>query len=233
MLTIDVITIFPQLFENITNYGVIKEGKLQNICKVNIHNLRDYTADKHKKVDDRPYGGGPGMVMTVQPIDDAVTHIKKVNRGVNKDLQKVVLLSPRGKRLNQQILRYLSELENVVLICGRYEGVDERVRGLVADMELSIGDYVLTGGEIPAMVILDGVIRLLEGIVGKKESLMEESFENNLLDFPQYTRPEVYKGLKVPEILTAGNHEEIKKWRKDKAIEITRKKRPDLFDKKG
>ena len=233
MMTIDIITIFPQMFDNITNFGVIKEGELQNICRVNINNLRDYTVNRHKKVDDRPYGGGPGMVMTVQPIDYAVNHIKEVNKGIKKDLQRVVLLSPRGQRLDQQILRYFSELENLILICGRYEGVDERVRELVADMEISIGDYVLTGGEIPSMVILDGVIRLLKGIVGKEESLIEESFENDLLDFPQYTRPAIFKGLKVPEILTAGNHAEIKKWRKYKAIEITRKKRPDLFDKKG
>ena len=232
MLVIDIITIFPQLFENITRYGVIKEGEARDICRVNIHNLRDYTEDRHAKVDDRPYGGGPGMVMSVQPIDDAVNHIKKNNKNVNKNLQKVILLTPRGEKLNQAILKKLAVMENIILICGRYEGVDERVRDLVVDIEISIGDYVLTGGEIPAMVVIDGVIRLMEGIVGKEESLLEESFENNLLDFPQYTRPEDYKGLKIPEILKTGNHEAIKKWRREKSIEITKEKRPDLFDKR-
>jgi tRNA (guanine37-N1)-methyltransferase len=233
MLTIDIITIFPQLFDNITSYGVIKEGESKNICRINIHNLRDYTVDKHKKVDDRPYGGGPGMVMTVQPIYDAVFHIKQINKFEDLDLQKVILLTPRGKRLNQKILRDLSIMKNLILICGRYEGVDERVRELVVDMEISIGDYVLTGGEIPAMVMIDGVIRLLDGIVGKEESLVEESFEKNIIYFTKYKRPEEYKGLKVPTILTTGNHAAIKSWRIERSIEMTRKKRPDLFDKKG
>jgi tRNA (guanine37-N1)-methyltransferase len=231
MLKIDIITIFPQLFTNITDFGVIKEGKARSICEVNIYNLRDFTKDKHKKVDDRSYDGGPGMVMTVQPIDDAVNFIKNKNRGVNKELQKTILLSPQGEKLTQKKLKYLSTLENIILICGRYEGVDERVKQLVSDIEISIGDYVLTGGEIPAMVIIDGVIRLLEGVVGKEQSIINESFEEDLLDFPQYTRPEIYKGIHVPEILISGNHKEIERWRKDKSIEITRKKRPDLFDK--
>lgn len=231
MLIIDVITIFPKIFENITDFGVIKEGINKNLFRLNVYDLRDFTKDKHRKVDDRPYGGGAGMVMTVQPIEDAVKYLKEKNTVKNKDLQKIILLSPQGEKLNQNKLKYFSGLKNLILICGRYEGFDERIKNLVIDMEISIGDYILTGGEIPAMVIIDGTIRLLEGIVGKEESISNESFENNLLDYPQYTRPVTYKGLKVPDVLLSGNHKEIEKWRKDKSIETTRKRRPDLFDK--
>ncbi|MBM3706299.1 MAG: tRNA (guanosine(37)-N1)-methyltransferase TrmD [Actinobacteria bacterium] len=231
MLKIDVITIFPQIFDNITDFGVIKEGKAKNLCSLIVYNLRDFSTDRHKKVDNRPYGGGPGMIMTAQPVDDAIGFIKDKNKIQDKNLQKTILLSPHGSKLEQKTLRELSKLENIILVCGRYEGVDERIKELLIDMEISIGDYILTGGEIPAMVIIDGVIRLLEGVVGKKESLVEESFENNLLDFPQYTRPEVYRGVRVPEILLKGNHKLIEDWRKKQALEITRKLRPDLFDK--
>ena len=231
MLIIDIISIFPKMFNNIINYGVTKEAFNKNLCQLNIYNLREFTDDKHKKIDDRPFGGGPGMVMNVQPIDSAVNFIKKKNNIINKELQKTILLSPKGSRLSQSKLKYLSKLENIIIICGRYEGVDERVKELVVDMELSIGDYVLTGGEIPSMVVIDGVIRLLAGVVGKEESLKYESFEDNLLDYPQYTRPPIYKGHEVPEILLSGNHKEIEKWRKEEAISLTKKRRPDLFDK--
>jgi len=232
MLKIDVITIFPEIFDNIIKFGVIKEAFGSNLCQLNIYNLRDFTLDKHKKVDDRPYGGGPGMVMFAQPIYDAVMFIKKKNKIKNAKRQTVVSLSPSGERLTQAKLKNLSKLENIVLICGRYEGIDERVVKLVVDEELSIGDYVLTGGEIPAMVIIDGVVRLLPGVVGKPESLSYESFENNLLDYPQYTRPPVFKGLKVPEVLLSGNHRNIEKWREKKSLELTKERKPDLFDKK-
>jgi tRNA (guanine37-N1)-methyltransferase len=231
MIIIDIISIFPKMFNNIINYGVIKEAFNKNLCQLNIYNLREFTDDKHKKIDDRPFGGGPGMVMKIQPIDSAVNFIKKKNNIINKDLQKTIFLSPKGSKLSQSKLKYLSNLENIIIICGRYEGIDERVKELFVDMELSIGDYVLTGGEIPSMVVIDGVIRLLSGVVGKKESLKYESFEDNLLDYPQYTRPPIYKGYKVPEILLSGNHKEIKKWRKEEAISLTKKRRPDLFDK--
>jgi tRNA (guanine37-N1)-methyltransferase len=231
MLKIDVITIFPQMFINILNFGVVKESINKNLCQLNIYDLRDFTKDRHKKVDDRPYGGGPGMVLAIQPVDDAVNYIKEKNKIKNIKFQKTILLSPQGEKLTQKKLKSMSKLENIILICGRYEGVDERIKDQVIDFELSIGDYILTGGEIPAMVIIDGVIRLIEGVVGKEESLKSESFENNLLDFPQYTRPPIYKGLHVPEVLTSGNHKEIEKWRKEKSIEITRERRPDLFDK--
>jgi tRNA (guanine37-N1)-methyltransferase len=232
MLKIDIITIFPRMFENFTDYGVIKEGDIKSLYELNVYDLRDFTLDRHRKVDDRPYGGGPGMVMAVQPIDAAVAHIKEKNKVSDPAMQKVILLSPKGKRLEQDFLRTLSKFENIIMICGRYEGVDERVNKLgIADMELSIGDYILTGGEVPAMVVIDGVIRLLKGVVGREESTIRESFEENLLDYPQYTRPEEYKGLKVPEILLSGNHQQIEKWRIKESFDITSKNRPDLFDK--
>lgn len=231
MIKIDVITIFPNIFDNFTNFGVIKEGINKKLCELTIYNLREFTEDKHKKVDDRPYGGGAGMVFMVQPMDSAVRYIKEKNDVLKINLQKTILLTPSGDKLKQNTLKYLSGMENLILICGRYEGVDERIKDLVVDIEISIGDFILTGGEIPAMVLIDGVIRLLEGVVGKEESLINESFENNLLDYPQYTRPDLYKGLKVPDVLISGNHSKIKKWREEKSVEITAKKRPDLFDK--
>jgi len=233
MLKIDVVTIFPNMFNNIIEFGVLKEAFKKNICQLNIYNLRDFSNYKHGRVDDRPYGGGPGMVLMPEPIDNAITFIKKKNKIKKKEKQKTILLAPRGEKLNQNKLKYLVNLENIILICGRYEGVDERVIDSLIDFEISIGDYVLTGGEIPAMVIIDGVIRLLPGVVGKEESLKSESFENNLLEYPQYTRPSVFKGMDVPKILLSGNHKDIQKWRKEKSLEITRIKRPDLIDKDG
>ena len=230
-MIIDIITIFPELFSEFKNYGVIKEAFLKDIVSLNIYNLRDFTNDKHKKVDDKPYGGGFGMVMTPQPFYDAVRFIKEKNINSKSQAQKVVLLTPRGEKLNQEKLKYLSELENIIFLCGRYEGVDERVSELSVDMEISIGDYILSGGELPALVIIDGILRLLPGVVHSRESVEIESFEDNLLEFPQYTRPHEFKGLKVPEVLISGNHLEIKKWRDEQAEIITKKRRPDLFDK--
>ena len=233
MLKIDVVTIFPDMFNNIIEFGVLKEAFKKNICQLNIYNLRDFSNYKRGRVDDRPYGGGPGMVLMPEPIDGAITFIKKKNKIKKKEKQKTILLAPRGEKMNQNKLKYLVNLENIILICGRYEGVDERVIDSLIDFEISIGDYVLTGGEIPAMVIIDGVIRLLPGVVGKEESLKLESFEDNLLDYPQYTRPSVFKGMAVPKILLSGNHKDIQKWRKEKSLEITRIRRPDLIDKDG
>lgn len=233
MLIIDVITIFPGAFENIVEFGVIKEAFKRNTCKLNIYNLRNFSSIKRSRVDDRPYGGGPGMILMPAPIYKAVTFIKKRNKIKKKEKQKVILLSPAGEKLKQGRLKNLSGLENIILICGRYEGVDQRVIDLLVDLEISVGDYILTGGEIPAMIIIDGVVRLLPGIVGKEESLRAESFEEGLLDYPQYTRPPVFKGKAVPEILLSGNHRCIQKWRKEQSEKITRIKRPDLFDKDG
>ena len=231
MLKIDVVTIFPDMFNNIIEFGVLKEAFKKNICRLNIYNLRDFSNYKRSRVDDRPYGGGPGMVLMPEPIDGAITFIKKKNKIKNEEKQKVVLLSPGGEKLNQNKLKYLVNIENIILICGRYEGIDQRVIDSLIDFKISIGDYVLTGGEIPAMVIIDGVIRLLPGVVGKEESLKSESFEDNLLDYPQYTRPPIFNGMAVPKILLSGNHKDIKKWRKEKSLEITRRIRPDLIDK--
>jgi len=230
-MIIDVVTIFPELVLNFKNFGVIKEAFNKNIAKLNVYNLRDFSKDPHKKVDDKPYGGGSGMVMMVQPFFDAVNFIKEKNDKISTEKQKVVLFSPKGKVLNQKILKYLSAMDNLILLCGRYEGVDERVSELLVDVELSVGDYILTGGEIPAMALVEGILRLLPGVIHNKESLEVESFEKNLLEYPQYTRPVEFQGLKVPEILLSGNHQEISKWRLSKSIEITKSRRPDLFDK--
>jgi tRNA (guanine37-N1)-methyltransferase len=230
-MIIDIITIFPTIFRNISQYGVISDAFSSGECTLNIYDLRDFTKDRHRKVDDRPYGGGPGMVLMAEPLDRAIRHIKKKNAVKDRTLQKVILLTPGGKVLRQGMLKDLSDLQNIIIICGRYEGIDQRLIELSVDMEISIGDYVLTGGEIPAMVLIDGIVRLMPGVVGKEESLQAESFEDNLLDWPQYTRPPSYRGLKVPEVLTGGNHGDIEKWRKERAEEITRKQRPDLFDK--
>jgi len=230
-MIIDIITIFPGMFENINEYGVISGAFVSGECVLNVYDLRDFTRDKHRKVDDRPYGGGPGMVLMAEPLDKALNHISKKNSIKEKDMQKTILLTPRGKVLKQKTFKDLSSLKNLILICGRYEGVDQRFIELSIDMEISIGDYVLTGGEIPAMVLIDGIVRLMPGVVGKKESLNFESFEESMLDWPQYTRPPSYRGLEVPTVLTGGNHKDIEKWREEKALEITGERRPDLFDK--
>ncbi len=231
-MIIDIITIFPQIFENIIEHGVIKEAFKSGSCTMNVYDLRDFSGDRHRRVDDRPYGGGPGMVLMTGPLDRAVSHIKKKNAVEDTGLQKTVLLTPRGEKLQQACLKKLSAMENLILVCGRYEGVDQRFTELFVDMEISIGDYVLTGGEIPAMVLVDGMIRLMPGVVGKEESLHSESFENGLLDWPQYTRPPSYGGIEVPRVLQGGNHGDIQKWRKEKSFEITKKRRADLFDKR-
>jgi len=230
-MIIDVITIFPELFVDFKNYGVIKEAFINKTVELNIYNLRDFTKDKHRKVDDKPYGGGNGMVMMVQPFYDAIRFIKEKNKIKDKNNQKVLLLTPRGENLNQDKLKYFSNLENIIFLCGRYEGIDERVSSIIADIEISIGDYILTGGELPAMVIIDGITRLLPGVVHGEESVKIESFEDGLLEFPQYTRPAEFLDQKVPEVLISGNHKEIKKWRNLQSQEITKKRRPDLIDK--
>jgi len=230
-MIIDVITIFPAMFETVPHYGVISDAFSSGNCVLNIYDLRDFTRDKHRKVDDRPYGGGPGMVLMAEPLDRAIRHIRKKNSIKDKDMQKTILLTPGGSVLKQDTLKSISQLQNLIIICGRYEGIDQRLVDLCVDMEISIGDYVLTGGEIPAMVIIDGIVRLMPGVVGKEESLRSESFEDGLLDWPQYTRPATYRGIKVPDVLTGGNHGDIEKWRKNRSEEITRERRPDLFDK--
>ncbi|MCA9405021.1 MAG: tRNA (guanosine(37)-N1)-methyltransferase TrmD [Candidatus Omnitrophica bacterium] len=219
----DIITIFPEALKPILNESILKRAQKAGKIKINVHDLRDYTVDKHKKVDDRPFGGGPGMVLSPQPLFDAIKKIK------GRRKVRIILTCPTGTRLDQKRVKKLAKEKNLIIICGHYEGVDERVRKHLVDESISIGDYILTGGEIPALVLVDGIARLLPGVLGKEESLASESFEENLLDFPQYTRPANFRGKKVPDVLLSGNHQDIEKWRKQQAMAITKKNRPDLL----
>ena len=223
MLRFDIITIFPKVFDPILNESIIKRAQAKKKVKICVHNLRDYTNDKHRKVDDRPFGGGPGMVMTPQPLFDAIKKIKGRRRA------KVLLMCAGGKKFDQPTAKRLAKFKDIIIICGHYEGVDERVREELVDESISIGDYVLTGGEIPAMVIVDALTRLIPGVLGKEESLVHESFENDLLEYPHYTRPANFRGIKVPNVLLSGNHKDIETWRKDQAIKRTKKERRDLM----
>lgn len=220
----DVITIMPQIFNSVFSVGLIHKAIKDGLININIHNLREYAKDKHKMVDDVSYGGGAGMVFKPEPIFEAVENIR-----INNSC--IILLSAQGKLYNQKIANELLKYEQIILICCRYEGCDERVSEHLADMELSIGDYILHGGEIASMVIIESISRLIPGVVGKEESIIEESFASFLLDYPHYTRPEAYKGYTVPKILLSGNHRKIKKWRLEKAFEKTIKNRPDLIMK--
>jgi len=225
-MRIDIITIFPEMFGPILNESIIKRAQAKKKVVIHVHDLRPYTEDKHSKVDDRPFGGGPGMVMMAQPIYAAIKKIKGRRKA------RVILLCPTGKTLTQEVAKSYAKERNLIFICGHYEGVDDRLQDLVIDETLSIGDYVLTGGELPAMVVVDSIVRLLPGVLGASESLMDESFENNLLDFPQYTRPANFRGKKVPDVLLSGNHAAIKVWRNEQSLKRTGKMRPDLIKKR-
>jgi len=204
----DIITIFPRIFDSYFQESILKRAQQKKLIKINIHNLRDFASDRRKTVDDRPYGGGPGMIMMAEPIYKAIKKIK------SRKKLKVILLSAKGKKFDQETAKKLSKLDQIILICGRYEGVDERVAKHIADYEISIGDYVLSGGEIPAMIVVEAVSRLIKGVLGKKESLIEESFyKNNFLEYPQYTRPEKFLKYAAPKVLLSGNHKKIKEWR--------------------
>ena len=216
----DVLTLFPEMFEPIKQSILGKAIENEKI-KLKLVNIRDFSKDKHKKVDDTPYGGGAGMVMKPDVIYDAYKSVYEENA-------KVIYLSPQGKTLNQKKVEELSKEKHLILLCGHYEGIDQRVIDKIVDEEISIGDYVLTGGEIPAMVLIDTVSRYIDGVLNQ-ESIKEESFSEGLLEYPQYTRPEVFEGKKVPEILLSGHHENIEKWRKEQALKITKQKRPDLL----
>lgn len=217
----DVLTLFPEMFEPIQQ-SILGRASKNHILEFNFINTRDFSKNKHLKVDDTPYGGGAGMVMMPDVVYDAYSSIP------NKENAKVIYLSPQGKRLNQAKVQELSKEEHLILLCGHYEGIDQRVLDEIVDEEISIGDYVLTGGELPAMVLIDSVSRYVDGVL-KEESTKEESFSNGLLEYPQYTRPEVFRGKKVPEVLLSGHHENIQKWRQEKSLEITKLKRPDLL----
>jgi len=224
-MRIDIISIFPKMFSAVLDESIIKRAQQKGKVKIFTHDLRNYTRNKHHKVDDRPFGGGSGMVIQVEPIFRALQAIKKKIKGK----ARVILLSPQGKRLNQAQAQRLSRCRNLIFICGRYEGVDERVRQYLADEEISIGDYVLTGGELAAMVLIDSLVRLIPGVLGDKNSLNFESFEGNLLEYPQYSRPAKFKNWSVPEVLVSGAHDKINAWRKLQAFRRTRRKRPDLL----
>jgi tRNA (guanine37-N1)-methyltransferase len=227
-MRIDVLTIFPKMFDAVLGESIIKRAKEKKVVEINIIDLRLFSKDKHRKVDDKPFGGGPGMLMNAEPFFEAVNYIRKKT----KDLRlktRTLLLGPKGRRFDQALALKLSRYEHVVLLCGHYEGIDERVAKHLADEEISIGDFVLTGGELPAMVIIDGVVRLLPGALGDENSCKDESFSEDLLECPHYTRPADYNGMKVPDVLLSGDHEKIEEWRKKEAVRITKKKRPDLL----
>lgn len=219
-MTIDVLTLFPEMFAGVISSSIIKRAVDDEKVTINLHNFRDFSKDIHHKVDDTPYGGGCGMILACQPIFDCVNSLRREN-------SKVILLTPDGTIYNQKIAGTLSKEEHLILICGHYEGFDERIRS-ICDMELSIGDYVLTGGEVPAMVLIDSITRLLDGVINK-ESYENDSFYQGLLDYPQYTKPRVYNGLEVPEVLLSGNHQKIAEFRKVQALERTKLRRPDLL----
>ncbi len=223
-MRIDVVTLFPGMFKGPLDESIIGRARETGVLDLRIINLRDFTHDRHKTVDDRPFGGGPGMVLKPEPIFEAVESIE----GADK---YVILLSACGRLFNQSIAEELAKKEHIVLICGGYEGVDERVAEHLANDEISIGDYILSSGVLPAMVIIDAVTRLLPGVLGDEESAKEESFSTGLLEYPQYTRPAEFRGWKVPEVLLSGNHAEIAKWRRQQALKRTMERRPDLYKK--
>jgi tRNA (guanine37-N1)-methyltransferase len=223
----DIITIFPRMFDSVLSAGVLGKALGKGLIEVKVHDLRDYTTDKHRQVDDRPFGGKPGMVLKPEPIFAAVEAIR-TDPGA-----AVVLLSPQGKKFDTHVAEELAGFSQVILICGRYEGVDERVNEYLATHEISIGDYVLTGGEPAALVIFDAVSRLLPDVVGKRESVIQDSFVLGLLDHPQYTRPRDFRGMKVPDVLFSGDHESIARWRRKKSLKKTAKFRKDLLEKEG
>ena len=225
----DVVTLFPPMFDAISQYGITSRALENKLCDLNLWNPRDYTTDNHRTVDDRPYGGGPGMVMLADPLEQAIEAAKARQQAAGVAKPKVVHLSPSGKPLTHDDVMALSQEQGLVLLASRYEGVDQRLLDRMVDAEYSIGDYVLSGGELPAMVLMDAIIRQLPGALGDADSAAEDSFVNGLLDCPHYTRPEEYKGEKVPEVLLSGNHAKIKQWRLKMALQRTRDQRPDLL----
>ena len=220
-MRISILTLFPEMF-SIFDHSIIGRAREKGLVNLEYYNIRDYSLNKHKKVDDYPYGGGAGMVMTPQPIIDSIKAAKEKNSG------KVIFLGPRGKTFNQEMAQELSKEENLIFLCGHYEGIDERAYKHI-DMEVSLGDFVLTGGEMAAIPVIDSVLRLIPGVLGKEESFMDESYSDGLLEYPQYTRPEVYEDERVPEVLLSGHHENIRKWRRKQSLLITKERRKDLY----
>ena len=216
------------MFESVFGESMIKRAKQKKLIDIKIHNLRDWTHDRHRTADDRPFGGGPGMVMKPEPIYEA---IDELNRKRKNKTTRIIMLTPQGRKFDQGTAKRLSKYRRLILICGHYEGVDERARK-IADEEISVGDYILTCGELPAMILVDSVARLIPGFLGDEDSKVSESFEEDLLEYPQYTRPAVYKRMKVPEILLSGNHKAINEWRRNQAVRRTKRRRPDLMNKR-
>jgi tRNA (guanine37-N1)-methyltransferase len=222
-MKIDVLTLFPAMFAGPLDESIVKRARDTGLVDLKIHNLRDWTHDRHKTVDDRPFGGGPGMLLKPGPLFEAIESLRR-------EKTRVVLLSPAGRPFQQAIACELAQMEDLLLVTGHYEGFDERVREALADDELSIGDYVLTNGALPAMVVIDAVVRLLPGALGDDESSRDESFSHGLLEYPQYTRPAEFRGMKVPDVLVSGHHAEIEKWRREQAKRRTKERRPDLME---
>lgn len=222
-MKVDVLTLFPGMFSGPLDESIIKRARAAGLLDFTIHNLRDYAHDRHRTVDDRPFGGGPGMLLKPEPIFEAV-------EAIAREKTRVILVSPSGRKFSQEIARELAQEEHLLMVCGHYEGFDERIRQELADDELSIGDYVLTNGALPVMVIVDAVTRLIPGALGDDESSREESFSQGLLEYPQYTRPAVFRGLSVPEVLLSGNHAEIARWRAEQSRQRTQERRPDLLE---
>ena len=225
-MKIDVLTLFPAMFAGPLDESIVKRARAEGLLDLAIHNLRDYSHDRHRTVDDKPFGGGPGMLLKPEPIFEAVEKL-------SREKTRLILLTPAGRKFNHSIARELARQEHLLLVCGSYEGFDERVREALANDELSIGDYVLTNGALPAMVIIDAVTRLLPGALGDDQSSHDESFSCCLLEYPQYTRPAEFRGMKVPEVLLSGNHAEIEKWRLDQAKHRTKERRRDLLEQNG
>jgi len=227
---IDILSLFPQIFKEPFNTGIFQRAVANGLIEVNICNIRDYTHDKHRIVDDYPYGGGAGMVLKPEPIFEAVEQIKKEAATEEEELS-IILLTPQGRPFSQTVARELSHYRHLILICGHYEGIDERVHQHLATDEISIGDYVLSGGEPAAMVVVDAVVRLLPGVLGSEDSLKDDSYTDGLLEYPQYTRPAVFREWPVPDVLLSGNHAQIARWRREQSIIRTLKRRPELLDK--
>ncbi|AWH76930.1 tRNA (guanosine(37)-N1)-methyltransferase TrmD [Clostridioides difficile] len=223
-----IMTLFPEIFNSYMDESIMKRAVEKGIIEVHIYNIRDFSNNKHKKVDDYPFGGGAGMVMTPQPVYDTYKHIITTH---NINSPSVIYLTPKGKVYNQSIAKQLSLKEDIILLCGHYEGIDERIIDLIVTDEISIGDYVLTGGELPALIMIDSISRLIPGVLNQEESFEEESFKDNLLEYPHYTRPRDFEGLKVPEVLLSGNHKKIDEWRREESIRITKERRFDLYKK--
>ena len=223
-MRIDVLTLFPEIFDNLNSFSIIKKAIDSKKVKIKSHNLREF-AENSRKVDDYPYGGAPGMVIKIEPIDNCIEFLKKKN-----NYDEIIYLTPDGDLLNQKTSNYLSTLKNIIIICGHYKGIDHRVREYLVTKEISIGDFVVSGGELPAAVLCDSIVRLLPGIIGNESSALSDTFQDNVLSPPIYTRPEVYKGMKVPKVLLSGNEKEIQKWNDEKSIERTKLLRPNLFD---